>query len=106
MKVVNNRERTGNGKGFNKGQTPEKFTPDSVISGTDGEKNRVGGTSEPNNDKNKVYDAKLLKPRDPALISVPMPNKDKGNTKDYGMFRKISDYPTNVGGTPRPNKIT
>jgi hypothetical protein len=106
MKIVDNRSRTSNAKGFNAGSVPEKFTPDDVVSGTSGEKNKVGGTSEPNNSKNKVYNESLRTPKDPVLNAVPMPNKNKGNTKDYGMFNKISDYPTNVCGTPRPNHIS
>lgn len=105
MKVVQNKSNKGNAKGFNKGQVPDKFGPDDIAP-TGGEKNKIGGTSEPNMDKNKVYNEKLKTPRDPSLNAVPMPNTNKGNTKDYGMFNKISDYPSKVGATPRPNNIS
>lgn len=102
--IDKNLDNKGNSKGFHKGSEPDKFGPDD-IEPKGGEKNKVGAKPEPNEDKNKIYDARLLKPRDPVLNAVPMPNKDKGNDKNYKIFDKISDYPTTVGGTPRPNTI-
>lgn len=101
MQIDKNKDNKGNSKGFHQGSKPEKFGPDG-----DGEKNKVNGTPEPNTNKGKKVDTSVDTPRDVSLNAVAMPNKDKGNTKDYGIFDKISDFPTNVSGTPRPNHIS
>lgn len=98
--------RPGNGKGFNKGKLPEQFGPDDAPNLPKEQKNKIGGTPEPKKGKSEYTDAVLDYPDKSknALNAVAMPNK-KGKQVNKGIFDKISDYPTPIGGTPRPNKI-
>lgn len=90
----------GNSKGFHKGTRPDRFGPDS----NDGEKNRVSGVSEANK-TNGTYDESNKRPKDPSLGAVPMPNKIKPDV-NKGILNFGSDYPTNISGVMKPNKIS
>ena len=114
--IEDNCAMKGNSKGFHKGQEPEKFGDESGSEyGADGldYKNTVGGTPDPNGDKNKVYDKRMRTPREPVLNAVPMPNRTKMNKRDYSVLDYTGDEDAKdpaakvpIGGTPRPNHIS
>lgn len=118
--IVKNLDNKGNAKGFNKGKEPETYgqadgreTGGRHDSDPTDYGNIVGGIPNPNEDKNKIYDKKLRTPREPVLNAVPMPNRKKGNVKNYkttdyigdgeGDCTAMADVP--IGGTPKPNNI-
>lgn len=96
----------GNSRGFNAGSTPKKFGPTDDSKAPSSENNKIGGVSEPQESKNKPGVTKdVLSYKDPSLASVAMPN-NKGGEVNKGIFKNISDYPTTVGGSSRPNTIS
>lgn len=106
LKGNKNLDNKGNSKNFNKGKEPDEFAPENASY-----TNQIGGTSNPNGDKDKVYEKRMITPRDPVLNAVPMPNK-KGKTVNYGVLSYTGDTmgktaPANnvIGGTPKPNNI-
>src|SRR5579872_1107329 len=95
--VVKNLSNKGNAKGFNKGKEPETYgqadgrtTGGRPYSDPTDYGNEVGGTSNPNNDKGKTYEKRMITPREPVLNAVPMPNK-KGKKVSYGVLDYIGD---------------
>jgi hypothetical protein len=118
--VENNLSNKGNSKHFRKGQEPETYGQgDGRTTGgrpsrdPTNHENEVGGYSNPNKNKGKVYEKRMITPRDPVLNAVPMPNK-KGKKVNYGVLEVKHDAPANqkwsgaripIGGTPMPNTI-
>lgn len=110
--IDKNLDRKGNSKGFHKGSEPTEYGPDSVAGGNPAYKNSVAAVPDPNTDKGKTYDKRMITPRDPVLNAVPMPNK-KGKEVNYGVLDVKSEHVmfstapngTEVGGTPMPNTI-
>lgn len=113
FKNSKNKDNKGNSKGFNSGSEPDAFGPDSVAGGSPSYTNQIGGTPDTNGDKNKVYEKRMVTPRDPILNAVPMPNK-KGKTVNWGVLdvmsedgnKKMAPAGITVGGTPKPNTIS
>lgn len=110
-----NLDNKSNSRGFNKGKEPETFGPgDGRETGGRGSTytNTVGATPDPNTDKGKTYEKRMVTPREPVLNAVPMPNK-KSNRFTPGVLSYQGDgegdctAPADVpiGGTPKPNTI-
>lgn len=113
--IDKNLDNKGNSKGFNKGSEPVTHGPGDTdfYDVHDEYDNEVGGQSNPNGDKNKVYDKRMRTPREPVLNAVPMPNTNKGKRVNRSVLSYTGDgeakYPAPadniIGGTPRPNTI-
>lgn len=117
--IEKNLSNKGNSKNFRKGQEPETYGEDGDLSSYGGGDeidygNIVGGTPDPNTDKGKTYEKRMVTPREPVLNAVPMPNHSKANKKDYSALKVKDDASANqkwaggnqpIGGTPMPNNI-
>ena len=118
--VVKNLSNRGNAKGFNKGKEPDTYGQgDGRKTGGRGDSsptdygNIVGAIPNHNTDKGKTYEKRMVTPREPVLNAVSMPNKNKGNTKNYGVLKSIGNAGDGktamasvpIGGTPKPNTI-
>ncbi len=116
--VEKNLSNKGNSKNFRKGTEPETYGEGAEAKNYGGDEvdygNIVGATPDPNTDKGKVYEKRMVTPREPVLNAVPMPNHSKANKKDYGVLKVKDDAPANqkwaggnqpIGGTPMPNNI-
>lgn len=112
-KSNNNRDMKSGAKGFHAGSEPAQYGPDSVGGGSPSYTNTIGGTPDPNGDRNKVVDKKAKTPKEVSLNAVPMPNK-KGKQVNYGVLSvkhdgntyKTAPVTIPVGGTPMPNTIS
>lgn len=113
-----NLQNKGNSKGFRKGTEPETFGESAETSNYGGDEidigNTVGGYPDPNKDRGNTKDRSLIRPRDPVLNAVPMPNNTKMNKRDKSVLTVKRDAPDSqkwegtevpVGGVPMPNTI-
>lgn len=112
-----NLSNKGNSKGFNKGKEPDIFGPgDGRETGGRSTaatyQNEVGAVPDANGDKNKIYEKRMITPREPVLNAVSWPNNTKMNKKDYSVLKYHGDEmgkeaPANntIGGIPKPNNI-
>lgn len=108
--IDKNKSNKSNSRGFNPGKEPVTHGPDNSDFN-----NKVGAVPEPNMDKNKTYEKRMVTPKDPVLNAVSMPNNNKGSRVNKGVLSFQGSGPVGangaagmvpVGGTPKPNSIS